>query len=191
MVSCSCSRMHRFDSKTSRRAGPGFDEDSGWGGGRWGFTSVPILLRYVMLLITTAFQCNRGNELKLSGGISGNFLWLSRKAARPRRSTEGRAFAKRGGTQRLHFQNMPQRGWILLGEDDSDDVLFIKRAFESADVEHELLVARDGQEVLDCLNRDGRFGDRPDGEPSVIVLDHHMPVLDGLTVLRRLKEHPI
>jgi len=86
---------------------------------------------------------------------------------------------------------MPQRGWILLGEDDPDDVVFIRRAFESADVEHELIVARNGQEVLDCLNREGRFRDRPQGEPSVIILDHLMPILDGLTVLRRLKEDKI
>jgi CheY-like chemotaxis protein len=86
---------------------------------------------------------------------------------------------------------MPQRGWILLGEDDPDDVVFIRRAFESADVEQELMVARNGQEVLDCLNAEERFRDRPSGEPSVIVLDHRMPILDGLTVLRRLKEHPI
>jgi CheY-like chemotaxis protein len=86
---------------------------------------------------------------------------------------------------------MPQHGWILLGEDDPDDVLFIRRAFESAEIEHELIVARNGQEVLDALEGDGRFRDRPHGEPSVIVLDHLMPVLDGLTVLSRLKEHPV
>src|SRR5689334_21287532 len=86
---------------------------------------------------------------------------------------------------------MPQRGWILLGEDDPDDVLFIRRAFDSAEVRHELLVAANGQEVLDCLNSQGRFRERPEGEPSVIVLDHRMPLVDGLTVLRRLKEHPV
>ena len=86
---------------------------------------------------------------------------------------------------------MPQRGWILLGEDDPDDVLFIRRAFESADLEHELIVAHNGQEVLDCLEGEGRFVERPMGEPSVIVLDHRMPIVDGLTVLRRVKEHPI
>lgn len=86
---------------------------------------------------------------------------------------------------------MPQTGWLLLGEDDPDDVLFIRRAFESAAVDDELLVARNGREVLDCLNREGRFHDRPMGEPSVIILDHRMPVIDGLTVLRQLKEDPI
>jgi CheY-like chemotaxis protein len=86
---------------------------------------------------------------------------------------------------------MPQRGWILLGEDDPDDVIFIRRAFESADVEHELITARDGQEVLDCLNHEGRFRDRPPGEPSVIILDHRMPIRDGLTVLADLKQDPV
>jgi CheY-like chemotaxis protein len=82
-------------------------------------------------------------------------------------------------------------GWILLGEDDTDDVLFIKRAFETGEVEQEVIVAPNGQEVLNCLNREGQFHARPPGEPSVIILDHRMPVLNGLGVLRRLKEHPV
>ena len=94
-------------------------------------------------------------------------------------------------SERLHIHYMPHCGWILLGEDDPDDVLFIKRAFDSAEVECDPVVARNGQEVLDCLEREGKFRERPQGEPSVIVLDHRMPVMDGLTVLGRLKEHPI
>lgn len=86
---------------------------------------------------------------------------------------------------------MPHCGWILLGEDDSDDVVFIRRAFDSAELEYELVVAQNGQEVLDCLEREGRFRERPEGEPSVIVLDHRMPIMDGLTVLCKLKEHPV
>lgn len=86
---------------------------------------------------------------------------------------------------------MPHRGWVLLGEDDADDVVFIRRAFESGEVEHELIVARNGQEVLDCLDGEGRFGERPSGEPSVIILDYRMPILDGLAVLRRIKEHRV
>jgi len=86
---------------------------------------------------------------------------------------------------------MSHRGWILLGEDDTDDVLFIRRAFETGEVEHELVVASNGQEVLDCLERIGKFQDRPEGEPSVIILDHRMPVMNGLAVLQRLKSHPV
>jgi len=86
---------------------------------------------------------------------------------------------------------MPQHGWILLGEDDTDDVLFITRAFESGEVAHELIVASHGNEVLECLEQKGRFYSRPPGEPSVIILDHRMPVLNGLEVLARLKAHPV
>jgi len=86
---------------------------------------------------------------------------------------------------------MSHHGWILLGEDDPDDIVFIRRAFEHGEVEHELVIARNGQEVIDCLERTGKFHERPEGEPSVIILDHRMPVLDGLFVLKRLKEHPI
>src|SRR5438445_12607521 len=87
---------------------------------------------------------------------------------------------------RLHLNYMPHCGWILLGEDEPDDVVFIKRAFDSAEIECNSVVARNGQEVLDCLEREGKYRDRPQGEPSVIVLDHRMPIMDGLTVLRRL-----
>ena len=85
---------------------------------------------------------------------------------------------------------MPQHGWILLGEDDSDDVLFITRAFESGEVAHELVVASNGKQVFECLEQQGRFQERPGGEPSVIILDYRMPLLNGLEVLKKLKEHP-
>ena len=58
-------------------------------------------------------------------------------------------------------------------------------------LQHELVIACHGQEVLDCLEREGKFRDRPNGEPSVIILDHRMPILDGLSTLRRLKQHII
>jgi CheY-like chemotaxis protein len=49
-------------------------------------------------------------------------------------------------------------------------------------------VVRDGVEALDYLHRRGAFAQLPAGHPVVIMLDLKMPRLDGVEVLRHLKE---
>ena len=49
----------------------------------------------------------------------------------------------------------------------------------------------DGAEALDYLYSRGKFADRPEGNPAVILLDLKMPRIDGIEVLRRLKSDPV
>ncbi len=49
----------------------------------------------------------------------------------------------------------------------------------------------DGAEALDYLYKRGKFADRPEGNPAVILLDLKMPRIDGIEVLRRLKSDPV
>ena len=49
---------------------------------------------------------------------------------------------------------------------------------------------RDGAEALDYLRRRGRFSGRPEGSPSVMLLDLKMPKVDGIEVLRQVKGDP-
>jgi len=79
---------------------------------------------------------------------------------------------------------------ILLAEDDPKDVELTLEALEQYHLLNEVVVVRDGEEALDFLYRRGRFGDRPEGHPAVILLDLKMPKLDGLEVLKRIKEDP-
>jgi len=71
---------------------------------------------------------------------------------------------------------------ILLVEDDPDHELLTIRALKKANIANAIHVARDGSEAIDVL-----FG--PDGlRPQVILLDLKLPKIDGLEVLRRIRE---
>jgi two-component system, response regulator len=79
---------------------------------------------------------------------------------------------------------------ILLVEDSPDDAELAVRAFEKAGVPCHIVVARDGIQALDYLLAPGPF-EAPHREvPSLVLLDLNLPRLDGLEVLRRLREDP-
>ncbi|MGH2451949.1 MAG: response regulator [Candidatus Limnocylindria bacterium] len=80
-------------------------------------------------------------------------------------------------------------GPILLVEDNPDDEALTLRAFEKNKIGNEVVVARDGVEALDLLHGTGAREGRP-LEPEVVLLDLKLPRLDGLEVLRRVREHP-
>lgn len=81
-----------------------------------------------------------------------------------------------------------KRGVILLVEDNPDDVTLTERALKKARIANEVVVARDGVEALDFLFGTGAWSGRDTGaEPEVVLLDLKLPKLDGLEVLRRLR----
>jgi CheY-like chemotaxis protein len=74
---------------------------------------------------------------------------------------------------------------ILLVEDSPDDVLFTREALADADLPHRLSVARDGEEAMAFLRREGAHGDAP--APDLILLDLNLPRKDGREVLTEVK----
>ncbi|PXW98837.1 hypothetical protein C7444_102328 [Sphaerotilus hippei] len=76
---------------------------------------------------------------------------------------------------------------ILLVEDNPMDVDLTLRAFARRHIVNPMQIARDGEEALDLVNawREG------DPLPAVILLDLKLPRIDGLEVLRHLKNHPV
>jgi DNA-binding response OmpR family regulator len=71
---------------------------------------------------------------------------------------------------------------ILLVEDDPDHELLTIRALKRSNIANDVRVARDGEEAIDLL-----FG--ADAiHPQVILLDLKLPKVDGLEVLRRIRE---
>ncbi len=80
---------------------------------------------------------------------------------------------------------------ILLVEDDPDDLDLALRALNEAHVCNHIQVARDGEEALDFLLCRGPFQQRnPESHPKLIMLDLKLPKVDGLEVLKEIKNNP-
>ncbi len=77
---------------------------------------------------------------------------------------------------------------ILLAEDNEHDVELTLSALSEYRLANEVVVVRDGAEALDYLYRRGRYQPREEGNPVVVLLDLKMPKVDGLEVLRKIKE---
>jgi len=79
---------------------------------------------------------------------------------------------------------------ILLAEDNPDDQKLALRAFKKSNLSNEIIVAKDGIEVLDYLFGTGDFaGSEPPELPAVVLLDLKMPRKDGLEVLKEIREN--
>ena len=77
---------------------------------------------------------------------------------------------------------------ILLVEDDSNDVLLTLRAFQKNNLDTLVQVVRDGAEALDYLFGTGKYSARDlSSQPEMVLLDLHLPKLNGLEVLDRIR----
>ncbi|GAA3765152.1 response regulator [Terriglobus aquaticus] len=75
-----------------------------------------------------------------------------------------------------------QQRSILLVEDDPDHEALTIRALRKSNIVNDVAIARDGEEAVNML-----LGPNPI-KPQVILLDLKLPKLDGLEVLRRIRE---
>ncbi len=79
---------------------------------------------------------------------------------------------------------------ILLVEDNPKDLELTMAALAKCQLANDIVVARDGAEALDYLYARGTHGNRPPGDPAVVLLDLKLPKVDGLEVLEILKKDP-
>jgi two-component system, response regulator len=85
--------------------------------------------------------------------------------------------------------NRTQPFTILMADDDPDDRLLVKEAFEENHLLNPLETVADGEELLDYLNKRGKFAEIA-VRPSLILLDLNMPRKSGTEALKEIKSNP-
>ncbi|PZE13457.1 response regulator [Pseudomonas sp. 57B-090624] len=79
---------------------------------------------------------------------------------------------------------------ILLIEDNPRDLELTLVALERSQLANYVIVLRDGAEALDYLFRRNEHAQRADGNPAVMLLDLKLPKIDGLEVLKVVRDTP-
>jgi CheY-like chemotaxis protein len=78
-----------------------------------------------------------------------------------------------------------------MADDDADDRQMTKEAFEESHLTNELRFVEDGVELMDYLQRRGKYSDPASSpRPGLILLDLNMPKKDGREALQELKADP-
>lgn len=80
---------------------------------------------------------------------------------------------------------------ILLVEDNDNDAEMTMRALRKRNLANSLARVRDGAEALDFLFARGGYAGRDNNHsPKVVLLDLHLPKIDGVEVLKAVRENP-
>jgi CheY-like chemotaxis protein len=77
---------------------------------------------------------------------------------------------------------------ILLAEDDEGHASLVRRNLKRSGVANDIVHVNDGQEALDYVRATGKYSDRPRVAPMLLLLDINMPRVDGIEVLRQIKQ---
>lgn len=86
-------------------------------------------------------------------------------------------------------QSPPYRPVILLVEDNAADLRLAQEVLKESGLSHELLVARDGEEAMQILRREGAFTTAK--RPDLVLLDLNLPRKHGREVLAEIKSDPL
>jgi two-component system, response regulator len=81
--------------------------------------------------------------------------------------------------------------YVLLIEDNPDEVILTQRAFKKSDVVNQLKIVSDGRQALDFLFAQGSYSCRDiNDKPGLILLDLKLPLVSGLDVLKEIRTNP-
>ena len=80
---------------------------------------------------------------------------------------------------------------MMYAEDDPEDRMLLKDAWEESDLSDELHFVEDGEALMDYLYRRGKYTElRGQPLPGLILLDLNMPKKDGREALGEIKGDP-
>lgn len=79
---------------------------------------------------------------------------------------------------------------VVLAEDDPGHAQLVQRNLQRAGIANEIVHVCDGQQALDYIHRKGSYQHRS-ANPMLLLLDINMPRVDGVEVLRQVKQHEL
>jgi two-component system, response regulator len=85
---------------------------------------------------------------------------------------------------------MIHSGYVLLADDNATDAELTTHALQVGGVSRNIVWVQDGEAALNFLMRKGEYAQRSAELPRLMLLDLHMPRIDGLDVLARIKSDP-
>jgi len=81
---------------------------------------------------------------------------------------------------------------VMLVEDNPDHAELVVRSFDNHPIASQIVVLSDGEAALDYLLRRGKYADPSQSpRPHMILLDLRLPRIDGLEVLKAIKESTV
>ena len=85
---------------------------------------------------------------------------------------------------------MLDQALILVAEDLENDRILIRRAFQQANILNPICFVKDGVEVIEYLQGEGRYANRAEYPlPGLLLLDLKMPKVDGFEVITWIRQH--
>lgn len=78
---------------------------------------------------------------------------------------------------------------ILIVEDNENDLELTLDALSEFNLANYIDIARDGKEAMDYLHKRGKFSERENGNPVLILLDLKLPKIDGHEVLNEIRSN--
>lgn len=72
---------------------------------------------------------------------------------------------------------------IMLADDDEDDRLFFREAFEEVKINYDYTAFNDGEQLMDYLNK------KENPLPDIIFLDLNMPRKSGIECLKEIRSN--